>query len=503
MKIKRPLAPEFINKLDENLLRNKPDTWSARTHLVVYYGLLFAITLFLIGFVVPNEPRNRTNIYTWVTLVSIISLIAFIIWLIYLLRFNVFKRFGMVTPGDRIKTFFLYFISIGTMVSWPFIPTITETIRANKAYSDKELINDANAINIKVLQLERDSIQLRWDKETVTVRDTLPDYNEYLDAAADAVEEVDSVVTAATNVYERRKRLIDTAQLRQRKFTTDSLQQLNDSVYVFYTCPEYQYVNPYSADGYSKVFLFTSKELYDRVLKNYRRPDVKKIQSELKPLLDKYKTQEDTMYQSSYASERYNKGLDKYDLNIVENNIEHIAYKKYRWEKRHWPQYMRIFYYTTFILALLVFIFRHTTVRTYFLTVLAGVLLSIVNGVLIALFRGEEIIVYIIGLIHFAVFLIVALWLGKQKSRSLISGIALNLTIFFVAFIPLLLTRIVYVFLEKNYVYKQTYTPFSDKYPNEQLHYLYAEIIGFIVFFFLVEFLFKQLYRKWYSQPEQ
>src|ERR1700712_252087 len=150
MKNKRPLAPGFINRLDEYLLKNKPDTWSARTHLVVYYGLLFIVVLTILCFIVPDDPRKSSNVYVWGFLTGVLSFIGFIVWLIYLLRFNVFKRFGIVSAGDKLKTFILYFVSVGIMVGAVYVPTFVEKVRATAAYPDKEIVQDINNMNLAI-----------------------------------------------------------------------------------------------------------------------------------------------------------------------------------------------------------------------------------------------------------------------------------------------------------------------------------------------------------------
>jgi hypothetical protein len=505
MKIKRPIAPGFINKLDEYLLLNKPDTWSARAHLVVYYGLLFMIMLFLIGFVVPNEPRNRSNIETWVVLVSIISFISLIIWLIYLLRFNVFKRFGLVIAGDRIKTFFLYFLAVGIMVSWPFIPTITETIRANQAYGNDELVTDANNMNIKILQLERDSIPLRWRNDTFVVRSKVLAYereNNGLESAEQAAVEVND---NGTNAYERSKTLIDTAELKTKLLEADSVQQLNDSNYVFYNCPFYQFVQVYKAEEASLKKLLSSPRLYEQVLKNYQKPNTEKTLKELNLLLNKYRLPSDrSYYYNEYADNDPKKALQKYQLGLINSNLSNITTKKYRWEKTEWPDYFRIFFYTSFLISLLVFVFRHTTIRTYFLTLLSGLLLLICTTAVTALFNARVTAIEIIMLLYYLLFLVLALWGVKKKTRSAVSGIALNLLVASTAFIPLLATALYYSIQHEQYIGSGDYgESYQKRFALEKLHYLYAEIIGFIVFFFLVEYLFKQLYRTWYSRPEQ
>src|SRR5215471_13709932 len=110
MKFNRPLTPRFLKRWDENLLLNRPDTWSSRVHLVVYYCLLFMLVLTGICFIIANDPRDDSNVYIWVVFVSLICFVGFIVWLIYLLRFNVFKRFGNLAPSNGLKTFILYFI---------------------------------------------------------------------------------------------------------------------------------------------------------------------------------------------------------------------------------------------------------------------------------------------------------------------------------------------------------------------------------------------------------
>jgi hypothetical protein len=505
MKMKRPIAPGFINKLDEHLLLNKPDTWSARAHLVLYYGLLFAIALFVIGFIVPNEPRNRSNIETWVVLVSIISFISFIIWLIYLLRFNVFKRFGVVTPGDRIKTFFLYFLSVGVMVSWPFIPTITETIRANRAYGNDELVTDANNINIKILQLERDSIPLRWRNDTFVVTNRLPAYQMENERTASAAQAAIDAVDDGSNAYERSKTLIDTTELKVKLLGADSIQQLNDSTYVFYNCPLYQFIQLYNADNGGSRKLQTSVQLYERVLKNYVKPDIQKENKELRILLNKYIMPSDReSFYDKYAENDPKNALKKYQLGLVNNSMSNISIKKYRWEKAEWPDYFRIFFYTSFVISLLVFIFRHTTIRTYFLTLLVGLMLLILTTVITAFFDSRAIATEVILLLYYLFFFLLAIWGLRKKTRSAVSGIALNLLVASTAFIPLLATALYYSIVHEQYIPSDDYSEWYEKrFALEKLHYLYAEIIGFLVFFFLVEFFFKQLYRKWYSKPEQ
>jgi len=224
MQSKRPLAPSFINKLDRYLLLHQPVLWTARAHLVKYYSLLFAIVLTLICFVAPSNPVADSNSFVWTTLTGVLSFIGIIVWIIYLLRFNVFKRFGDNGKLDALKNFILFLAAIGFMIAPAYIPAAVESIRANAAFGNEEVVNDINAINTKINQLEYDSLNHSWSKETFIVRDSMPQHMRY--------EEAD-------NNNAERVKYIDTSDLRIKLLEADSTVKVNDSMYSFYSCPLY------------------------------------------------------------------------------------------------------------------------------------------------------------------------------------------------------------------------------------------------------------------------
>ncbi len=490
MNSKRPLVPVLMNRFDDYLLKHKPVTWSARTHLVVYYAILFMAVLTLLCFIVPDDVRNDGNLFVWVTLTSILSFLGFIIWIIYLLRFNVFKRFGIAKPFDGLKTFFLYFVAIAMMVLAPYIPSAVETIKANNAFADEELVRDANSINVKICQLEYDNIQHNWDKEIVIVRDSV--------ATTDRVTQyVDG------NEVIPQYKLIDTVQLREKLSFSDSVTITDDSIYTFFSCPAYNFLRPYNCDTYTELKLFTSKEIFDTILTPFTKPDIAKTKAELNSLLQKYTTPKlqsyDYMYDQPEYSTYYNKIQKKYKLYPISGNIDNVVSKKYRWHSSNWDSMFRIFYYITIISTLLIFIFRHSTVRTFFLTFLVGIILSVLTTLLGAFFRMSEQGVYITILIYFGLFLFLALQVGNNMFRKAVSGISLNMITFFTLFVPLICVSLYYEILEDRYDYDE----YSSKFENKDQHFLIAEIAGCMLLLLLLEPLFKKLYRKWFSKPEE
>jgi hypothetical protein len=498
MKNKRPLAPAFINKLDAWLLLNKPDTWSARTHLVLYYSLLFILVLATICFLKPDDARYNSDIYIWGFLVGVLAAIGFIIWLVYLLRFNVFKRFGLVIAGDRIKTFLLYFISIGVMVGAIYVPAFVETYRANRAYGNDELVTDVNQINLAICQLNYDSLPRAWDYDTLLVKNVKPELR---------YDERGRVIVEG---HEDNFSLVDTAEFAYRKMQSDSLVPLNDSMYISYKCPDYAFVNAQGAGLYAGVEELSAVDLFNRVVRQPMPFNREATVKQLATLVKKYNTETEEILHSEYYTEdeeSANAGTHermnrKYHTSAINRAIGNISDRKYRWDGLQAQVYIRLFWYSVLTLSLLVFVFRHSSVRTFFLTLLTVLLLLIINTLFLAVFNAGTATIFTLLLLYYLLFLLLACLVYTNKTRKLVTGIALNITVFFVAFIPLVSAVLYYQVLRDADTAKSNGVYDFTKYKQEDLHYLYAEIIGAVLLLVLIETVFKQLYRKWYALPE-
>ena len=126
---KRPLAPRFINQLDDYLLKNKPDTWTTRIHLVLYYTILYCAGLSLICFLFPDNPLRESYVGYWVMAQSVLVVVAIILWIVYLVRFNTFKSYGLTHGGDRVKTYAFFFIAMVFMITSIFLPPVIESYK--------------------------------------------------------------------------------------------------------------------------------------------------------------------------------------------------------------------------------------------------------------------------------------------------------------------------------------------------------------------------------------
>jgi len=503
MHTKRPLAPKLLNKLDDYLLLRQPETWSARTHLVLYYGLLFMAVLAGLCFIVPNDARGSTPIGYWIGFTSIISIIAIIGWMIFLLRFNVFKRFGNITALGRLRTFFLYAFSIATILLFIYVPPAVESIRANIAYGDNEIVNDINAINTKLCQLEYDSLQHDWNRDTFLVVNKIQTEAERYNG--------DTMIPVTHSVY----KVIDTAEFNKRKKGLDSMVKIGDNLYEQYECPNYNFLKP-SGYGFFNYEPFESKgilsnvNLFDNVLRNYKKPDKALVSKELQVLLSKYRYEPNEHgyeYESDYNSNPsfVDRMLKNYKIRSVETSFEHIINRKFYFNQKNWAWQIRFLVYFTLGITLLVFIFRHSTTKTFFLSLLAAVLLTIVSSITLAFTTGRsESGVFVWGIFYAVLFAAISFTVFASRKRTVIAGISINLFVLMVTFIPLIIVSYYYSLIRWGSYYdttQLTYVPFD--YAAMYRNIFIAEIAGFILLIILLPTLIHKLYRRWYSLPQE
>lgn len=481
---KRPLAPKFLNKLDNSLLLNRPDTWSTRFHLVIYYSLLFMIALTAICFVVPMTHHERTFYELWSGSAAVLAGIGFIVWLVYLFRFNVFKQFGTVYPGDRIKTFLLYFIMITMMTIVFFIPPVVETIRADHAYSSDELATDINRINEIVVRMEQNRIPDVWKPDTLIRIDN----NNYPGGSGDIP-------------YQEGREYLDSSTFNYRIRSADSLRRIDAGIVITYDFMNLCFISDDQVSRYAKVHVKSNKEIYDQDYKN-TSPLPASAKTELQNLLDKYSTTgwpNDYYYEQS--AEPWYVINEKYRLGDADLGIHYIAARKYRLKEIDYSDYIRATYYIALVLTLLVFIFRHSTIKTFFLSLLFGIVLAILSGLFVAILNLRETGVFALMLFYYAAFVIISMLIFSAKKRSVVSGIALNAFVMMTAFIPMIGVAVYYSMHRHEYYYEPNMYD-TAYYVTMRLHYTIAEFAGGILLLILIETLFKRLYRLWYAAPE-
>jgi hypothetical protein len=270
-----------------------------------------------------------------------------------------------------------------------------------------------------------------------------------------------------------------------------------------YSTPTYTYFYSYRSDEYTKRKLLRSFEIYDKALRHPPAPAERAtISKELDVLFQKYENPEDVKY---YHREEINNNdgrediiRKKYQLSYFNDNISDVVEKKYRWENDRLPDYIRAFYYVTLGITLLIFIFRHSTIRTFFLSLLTGVLLTIFTALILSFSHYEETTFFIWVIAYTILFFIGSLLAWSNKKRRAVTGIMINLFVFIVPVFPLLFVGWYY-----NWKNAQNYKEQLDlDLSYIHAYFFYAEIGGALLFLVLLATYIGKVYRRWYSLPE-
>jgi hypothetical protein len=502
---KRFLLPSFLKQFDTWLLKHKPAAWSARTHLLLYYTIIFSAIITLFSYLSFSDARQRSSADVWSGFTGLAAFTAFVFWLIFLLRFNVFKRFGNWKKWEGLQMFGLYFINIAVLVFTAFIPYIVECINANRAYNDYELVNDINEMNLTACQLDYNILPKKFDADTIELikADTTKDIDASVTVSPEDIdstvvtEYVDEAMTAPAEYRPDYSYITDTSNFYSRINGADSIEKISDSVYIIFDCPEYIFAKSYQAIEYGKVKSLSSFEIYNRVIKHYRQPDKAALLKKMKQFDEKYATDHP---EYDYTDKTYSNIIEqKYNLREINWSIDNIARKKYWWKSSS-ESITRFYWYITLVITLLLFIFRSTTVKTFFLSLLAAVILLIGTGILIGVFHVYEKGTLFFILFYYLLFFITAFTIKAASVRNALQGIALNFTVFLTVFIPITAIGLYFEFLQ-DMNYNHRYDELL--YEKRHAYSFYAEVTGVVLLLILIEPVFRKLYKRWLALPEE
>jgi hypothetical protein len=481
--------PKFLKKLDHKLLLNNPVLWTSRAHLVSWLGILSIAFLSLVFFTIPNDPRNESIVYLPTFFILIASVVGIIIWLIYLLRFNVFKRFGAYTWKSMLVSFLLMFVSLGWFVLFPFLPSAIETYRADQAFTSKELVLETERMNFLISELIYDSLILDFSGDTLLVSDSLiqveNDKNTY---------EIENYLQESLNICTQE-------YLRRRIADYDSIVSIGNNYYVLLTAPNYRFLNVNRAQNYFPTQELNNLEFYNLIHRKFNKDSLGKWKSEFDILRNKYAADEDYYMNKTYY---YDNGgstyLDLLGVRSIEEGLGNISFRKYLWRDESLEVFFRIWFYCTLGLTLLIFVFRHSTTKIFFLSLFVSVLLVMISGLLGAFLSLEEFGVYYLMLFYILLFFIFTCTIFNSKRKSKIQGIALNLFSLVVAFIPLLIVSIYNEIISNRYRDSPIYPIY---YADFDIRIQIAELVGILLLMVVIPTFIYKSYRKWYALPDE
>jgi hypothetical protein len=485
--MKRIFFPAFLERYDRKLLLNNPAKWSSRLHRVAWIVLVAAIVLMAYFLVQPNDPRTNSTVYLPTILLVVIAVVGFVFWVIYLLRFNVFKRFGPTSPWSFTAMFLQHFAAIGLIVSLVFIPSSIEYFRADRAFESDEIVKDVNRMNFLIGGLMYDSLQLDWSNDTVYL-------NEQLVRRAREDSSTNELFIESTP-FATAKGIAERIQY------ADSSLKTNDTTYIFSEAPDYRFIQSSGAEEYSSVKPYTAREIYFAVQHAHRNPNVNSWDKEYQALRTKYA---DPQFNNTFAYIEMDSQLTFLDLlnvSAVSSGLDNITSRKYSWYGNKVWIFFRIWFYMSMALSLLVFVFRHTTPRTFFIGLLAAFVLNILTFAFLNFgsFSGSSGIFVLIA--YIVIFAAISWKIFADKNRSIVRGIALNLFQICVFSIPLLIAFNYFEGREMYMVLEDAVLEAQER-EFEKTVYVCCEIGGFVLLMMLLPTYFYRAYRRWYALPE-
>ena len=497
--MKQLFLPSFLKKFDRKLLLTNPTAWAARAHFVSWFSFLGVVLLALIFFIIPNDPRHDSTVYLPTFFLVILSIIGIVFYLIYLLRFNVFKRFGNYTRTSILSSFVLIFVSIGWLIFLPFIPSLIESYRADKAFSTEELINDTDRMNFLISELIYDSLITDFAKDTLLVSDSM--VFKYRELNQFTVE----------NYYESGINICTQSFLIREIREHDSLLSLGGGMYVLLNSPDYEFLNTSKPRQYSNFNNYSSNrrlKFYNTVHRSYNVDSLKSWNAQFNLLKHKYASTEYFVYSDNNFNESLqytytpsgDSYLDKLNIVKIEEGLRNISFRKYFWYGDSIPVFSRIWFYSVLGLSLLIFIFRHSTTKVFFLSLLVSVLLMMVSGLFAAFLSLDEIGMLNMILFYIGIFFVVSLSVFKAIKKSRLNGIALNLFTSAIGFVPILIVFLYHAILKNRYDNEIYY---AHDYENLTWQLQIAEITGIILLVAMIPTFLYSGYRKWYALPDE
>lgn len=505
----RPFVPGFLKKLDRKLLMRYPETWSSRFHLVWWYAGLTNLVIASFYLLTNWDLLSQPNQAVWAFILSIFSLIGIVMWLRYLLRFNVFKRFGIISPGQTLLTFLLYLSNCSVIVSFPFIPKLVDTIHSEIVFPKKQLIEDVNNINTCLTALEMDRFPTYWERDTVISffdenyeenkpADEFSNYNQSEISHNEKDSIYDETQDRKIEYYK-----LSIQEIESRIKNSDSVIKISEQLYVVFETPDAQFCS--IANGYQKD-VWKSGKIYREAQKLQGKSKIK-IKWKLNTLLNKYRTENTNFFAGLDDSEFYLEDIgSKYDFKKVQNGLQNLAMRKGLTIYTASISFVSIFYYLSVVLAISIFVFRHSTTKAFFLSFLYGFIVFVFIGFTMSfILRGNYLENSAYYVLYFMILCFILLMNRGSITRSTNNGVVLNLFTMHLSFYPLILfqflTELNEWMVEENGVSTMVqFIPLSIELKTSIFTIIqYAQLPFFLL---CIYFFLHDLYKRWYALPE-
>jgi len=468
-------VPSFIKQFDHYLLTHFPNIWQSRIHYVLYSVIITNIIFGGLAMLMPVNLGSLGDLNDWVWLFFIVSITYLVVWMIHVGRFNSFKQFGKRPLGDEYLNFILNFLCIlmiaTTMFSFPYF----YVLKVKNLVSNNELAEDINTLNLGAPFFPRGYYNYISSSESDANNKSMYLYN-FNNFEAFGYEEF-------LNQIEDKHFMSRGGELEREAYPKI------DTV-IFDTCKQGNSKYGLNCESYSRKLFQQKKSRLDqlKLINNFLKV-AKKYQivedSSAEYFLGRFNANNNFKYHPDifyFGASKTNQALEDKMHSIIRNKTKTTFYGE--------SGFMHFMWYLLFYTTLFFMIYRNVRRRDFVLTFVSGIVIMVLSAIFIGL-GGHFNQGSIFG-IYFTIYFglgIGALVLFANKSQSWFQTACLNLFILATPFMP--------VFYLESHSHNS-----YDYHGAWDLGFRY-EIAGFLIFFILLQLVFKRLYAINWSLPEK
>lgn len=377
------LVLAFIKNFDKRLLLRYPFWYISKLHYIVYFSLLIWILSYGIGCmlnidITSYDPLKVSGIWTFAF--SVLGIILFCVWMYHLTIYNNEDRFGKFNRWDDVKFLFVFMIGINLIMSFSYPMQLRIKQRLANMVSDAELAHQYNILNLSNKYLTRNLQDFQYCG--YNIHDKLTYTNIMHDSAA----------------YNNQREIRDLS--KYNNFLAYSPESNNYFYDDFDVSSFFFHTNSLNVSIEFKQNTLGA-DLIEKTINAYKEEDISQAISKTYNLSKHYGTEpfhSVEQYVESYLQQPQNcmdymppfsflKNPDEsedysHQLQIPIRNIDNIYSAKFRITYLLSDGYLLFAFYFSFIVSLLMILFRNNRWQHFLVTAVSLVLLSIILSIL-------------------------------------------------------------------------------------------------------------------------
>jgi hypothetical protein len=530
---------QLFNNIDRKLRLHNPVLWGLKIHYIIPAILLGFILSFLFGVLQSPSIYQDYDPGLPIFIAYVFVAVGAVFWLVHVFRFNKWKSYGKVKRGEGLGHFIIVWVLFFLMAFIPLGMELGRFARTNLEFDKEEIVNDINTYNLNYWALSMDDYDYQLGNFYVKRTDT----NEWRNVMIGLVGESktykelepgtynikdDSVIITKYGLSKFTFGEFDRAKFR--KYSVSLPKSLEDKILSgrqIYNMlkaegrPWFKNTGKFDAAGLNKPASMVDEMMaINKKYYNYSKLSKRSLETWIR-----FYQSFDYSYDNEYG-ETAEEGEDETELRILKNNmgyatltkaaqsyqasinteinelsdhIDEVSYYSLYTSSDTFSTALRVIFYVAMALALLYFIFRHVTLKTFGVSVGVSFVLSALFGILMGLsawINGNiDYAPWVLYYIYFGVFVLFAIQIFSAKKRNIFHGMGLIYASLFLPTLGILTSLLIHDVLCEPYVINPCPYQLSQ-------FLLLGEAIGLLVFIVSIEFIHR-LFLKWYSLPEE